>query len=274
MISISRTRTATKSCVSNISLSRKIHSTPSSTAWFSKKKKEEETLPMEAEPASLWSHLTDEEVMKIRDKSRLPSFIKSELAGQPRWQRLPSLSQYKRDFVQQYYAKYGEATGIKPGVCWGNKQEIEFQLEWERTFYPDLKTLIETDIQEKEAAAKTKARDKADIVAKVAKLPKAIEDFYKKIEAKKKEAELEKIKKEKLVQEVREYLGYDVSPGDSRFQEALKKKDEEERKASKQSKKQEKAAQIMAKIQAMAEEAEKSAKDESSTATNKDEEKK
>jgi uncharacterized protein YbaA (DUF1428 family) len=206
------------------------------------------------DPQELWSYLTEQDIMRIRDKSNLPLDVRQELRGEVPFDKLRTIKQYRRDLVQKYYAKHGEATGIKPGVCWGTIQENEFKLKYEETFYPDLKTLLENDRKEKVEAKEKLDAERADILAKLKTLPKAMAEFKKKLDQKNKEESVYREKKEKQIQEVREYLGYDIAPGDTRFQEALQKKEDEEKAVLKASKKQEKQAKIMAKLAQMADE--------------------
>ena len=225
-------------------------------SWFSKKKTEEEDAvsTIVEQPRSMWFYLSEEEVMRIRDKSRLPTAIKNELKGIPKWDRLPCLPHYRKSYIKKYYAKYGAATGLKPGICYGTIEENQHKIEFEKTFYPDFQTLVKKEKDEKAAEVQRIAIARADIEKKLKDLPKAIEEFYKKHSQRAREAEEELAKREKLIQEVREYLGYNVAPGDSRFQEALTKKEAEEKAAAKTNKKQEKQAKMMASLAAMAEE--------------------
>lgn len=201
-----------------------------------------------------WAHLTEEQLLKKRDKSRLPNQVRKAMKGEPEFFQFTRFEHYRKDYVKSHYAKYGKASGLKPGVCWGSLQEVQFKVQWEETFQPSLEKLMDDDRREKEEKAAHIQKNRDEIMANLKQLPKALEEFQKKLDMKKKDEVSEMLKKEKLVQDVREYLGYDVSPHDVRFQEALQKKEEEERVVAKASKKQEKQARIMAQLSAMAEE--------------------
>ncbi|MPC48659.1 hypothetical protein E2C01_042439 [Portunus trituberculatus] len=76
-----------------------------------------------------------------------------------------------------------------------------------------------------------------DLVQKVVKLEgwkKQVRDRIKKQEL---EAQIAKEKKEKLIEEVRQILGFQIDPKDERFKEALLQKEKEEKKAKKVAKK-------------------------------------
>ncbi|RWS00939.1 hypothetical protein B4U79_01469 [Dinothrombium tinctorium] len=132
--------------------------------------------------------------MAIRDKSGLSPQMKaiknSELSKPERFQRL---HQYRENNIRRYYAKYGK------------------------------------NLAEKEAAEKEIRQREAEIAANLKKLPQLKKEFFAKLESKRLETETKNAKKEKLIQDIREYLGYDVDPGDIRFQEVLLKKEEEDK---------------------------------------------
>jgi len=226
-----------------------------------------EVQPTTTSKPSIWSHLTPEQIMKIRDKSRLPHDVMCELKGIPEHgKRLTHIDHYRRDYIRPYFAKYGKASGIKPGVCWPSKEELEFKLKFEETFYPDLQKLVKDEKAIQDEKAKEQKEYRKTVLSNLKKLPQAKKEFWDKFNAKKELEEEEKRKRDRVIQEVREYLGYDVSPGDTRFQEALTKKQEEELVVAKASRKQEKQAKILAALSAMAEEQIKKAEEASAAA--------
>lgn len=219
-------------------------------------------VPASPSKTSVWSDLTPEEETRIRFKSGLPREILCEQRGIPvHGTRFTYLEHYRRDFVRQYFATYGKASGLKPGVCWPSKQELEFRIKWEQTFYPSFKEMVDRKKAEQEKKTKELAKYRTDILNNLKKLPAAKKEFYAKLNEKKQQELDEKAKREKVIQDVREYLGYDVAPGDTRFQEALAKKEQEDLAVKKASKKQERQAKIMAELAAMAEEQIKKAAD-------------
>lgn len=227
--------------------------------WLKKKKDEKETdleedFAMEKfQQPSQWAHLTEEEVAKIQDKSRLPEEVKMEMKGIPHLgTKLRHLEHYRRENIRKYWATYGEASGLKPGVCWPNKSELEFKMKFEETFYPSFQEMVERKKKEREEKEANLKKYRSDILVKLKQLPKIKQEFMKKYDQKIEEEKQELTKREKLIQEVREYLGYNVAPGDTRFQEALQKMEEENKAVAKASRKQEKQARILAQLAAMA----------------------
>lgn len=167
-------------------------------------------LTVSEEQKSPWAYLSEAEIMRIRDKSRLPRYIKDEIRGEPFYNadnKFDKLLQYRRANVQRYYGKYGRKSGLNPGVCWGSIEENEYKIKKEQTFYPDLKTLMENDRKEREAETKRIADARKDIGAKLKKLPAAIEEFWRKVEEKKLQELEEQQKREKVIQEG-DYLSF------------------------------------------------------------------
>jgi len=110
---------------------------------------------------------------------------------------------------------------------------------------------------EKKKAQETQYRTKRlkEIEGNLAKLPEQKKEFWASYHKLYEDIEKEKIKKEKVIQEVREFLGYDIEPNDPRFEEALQKKDEEEKAAMRAARKLEKQRQNMEMLQALVSEA-------------------
>jgi len=74
----------------------------------------------------------------------------------------------------------------------------------------------------------------------------------------KKEAEMEaaKLRKERIVEEIRKHFGFKISPHDERFKTMLEQKEKEERKKKKEAKKKAKEEKLKSVIQKMNQEQE------------------
>jgi len=234
-------------------------SQPKYISFFRKKKKssqelaEEEVLVDEnqAEETSRWSHLSEEEINKICDKSGLDDELKAIETGIAKPRKFTLLDEYKRDFIRPLYGMYGKATGLKPGVCWPTKEELDFIKKFEQTFYPSLSKLLEDlKLQKEQELQALKQREK-EVIKNLKELPKLKKEFYEKLEIKRLEIEEEKKKHQKLIQEIREYVGFDIDPKDERFQEAVAQKEEEEKAKLKASQKKDKHAKITQMLQKM-----------------------
>lgn len=201
---------------------------------------------------SIWNHLTEDQILEIRDKSKLPLSVRGELTGIPHLPpKFTELRHYNRRFIRKYFATYGEASGLKPGVCWPSASELEFRKKFEETFYPTINEMLVRKKKEKEEKEKYEREAREKILLNLKKLPQIKKEFMEKFNEKLLEESQEAAKKEKQIQEVREFLGYDVAMGDTRFQEALVKMEEEKKAVAKASKKQEKQAKILATLAAL-----------------------
>lgn len=213
-----------------------------------KKTQPEEDLalqPIEVESKSPWQDLNEEQISKICDRSGLDDELKAlerrQLSGPVKFDQL---REYKREHVKSFYAKYGKDSGIKPGVCWPNREELDFRDKFEKTFYPSLEKLLKDNELEKQRIANIIKETEDSVAAGLAKREEQIAAFHEKRAIKQAEEEEAKKRSEKLVAEVREYLGFNIERSDPRFQEALAKKEEEERLKSKAKVKKDKNSKI------------------------------
>ena len=90
-----------------------------------------------------------------------------------------------------------------------------------------------------------------EIRKNLAKVPEQKKQFWEEYHKLHEEIAVEEDRKEKVIQEVREFLGYDIDKNDPRFEEALLKKDEEEKNILRAQRKLEKQKQAMEMLQAL-----------------------
>ncbi|RWS31637.1 hypothetical protein B4U80_00919 [Leptotrombidium deliense] len=229
-----------------------------SISWFRRKKEEDveastELVEAKQEEASLWSHLSEEEIAAIRNKSGLTTQERERLTGElTQVRKFDSLEHYEEKYVRQYYAKYGRESGLKPGVCWPSKEKFEFIKRFEKTFYPSLDEMLKDMEAEKKSAAEAIRRREEQIAENLKKLPQIKKEFFAKVKEREALLRQEKQKKEKLVQDIREYLGYNIDPRDERFKEALVKKEEEDKLKAKSVKKESRQQKLLAQLAQMA----------------------
>lgn len=147
--------------------------------------------------------------------------------------KLTNIKHYRKEYVRALYGRHGKSTGINPGVMWPRKEELVHIKQYEEAFCPRLDDLIAENNAKKEERLRARKEREEEVARNLEKLPKAFESFFEKIEVKEKER-LEFVKKrEALIEEVREILGFRAKPSDERFQQALAQKEEEEIKAKK-----------------------------------------
>lgn len=138
---------------------------------------------------------------------------------------------------------------------------------YERAAHPmKLQDMIALNEQNKIKEANEIAQREADISAKLLKLEKWKSELNAKKYKKEEEGEnllisienisnhfsfiarIAKERKDRLIEEVRRQLGFQIHPKDERFKELLEKKEKEQRKALKLAKRQEKEAKLINKI--------------------------
>lgn len=207
----------------------------------------------------------------------IPEQIVDRIKGTPgENSELKFLWQYKKTSIRRRYAVYGQSSGkslflfsktnhnhkgLKAGICWPTKEELNYMKEYEAKFEKSFQEMAERLQKRKAKEAKERTAREEEVMKNLKKLPTMKEKFwtdYHKLFA---DIEEEKIKKEKVIQDVREYLGYDIDPSDPRFEEALAKKDEDEKASMRAARKLDKQRQHMEMLQALVSEAlEKEAK--------------
>lgn len=88
-----------------------------------------------------------------------------------------------------------------------------------------------------------------EIIEKLSKMNQWTSELQAKVAKKKAELEKAKLRKERLVEEVRRHFGFNVSPNDAKFKEMLEQKEKEEKKKKKEAKKQAKIDRMKSMIQ-------------------------
>lgn len=117
-------------------------------------------------------------------------------------------------------------------------------------------TIQEMVRKKKEVRAAEQAefiKEEEEIDARMKLLDKYKIELKQKQETKEREILQAKLRREKLMDEVRSHFGYTVDPKDERFQELLAKKEKEQRKAVKEAKKLEKQQRQLEKMEGVEE---------------------
>ncbi|KAL2711553.1 growth arrest and DNA damage-inducible proteins-interacting protein 1 [Vespula squamosa] len=191
----------------------------------------------------------NEELERKRNKSRLNPQHRNMLLGQRPYNESIEWFHNTVKYKKRMLGRYGiKAVEVPAGFAWPTPEEVEDMKEYERVAYPysiqeEWDKIKEKNRKEAEAI---KARE-ADISQKMAKLDKWINDLNSRLA--KKEADILQAKKnkERLIQEVREQLGYAVSVNDEKFKAAMAEKEKEQKKILKMAKKKLKEEKMLAK---------------------------
>lgn len=195
--------------------------------------------------------LGEEEIERKRNISRLPERayvrgIKKQYT-QPKYEFEYVMKKMRRD-----YANFGRSTGINPGIMWPTKDELKEIMYYDKKFNPPLSELLAKEKERQRLAAEEIQKREEEVESNMAKLDAWRIAMLEKEAKKRTKAEEERIKKEQMILEVREYIGYNVDPSDPKFKEVMEMKEEERRKAEKAAKKKAKQERILAKLMAVA----------------------
>ncbi|NP_001155981.1 growth arrest and DNA-damage-inducible, gamma interacting protein 1 [Nasonia vitripennis] len=191
---------------------------------------------------------TEEEIAQMRNKSLLWPEHYRILHGQRPYNESKEHYHDRVWYKKRVLGRYGiDAVDVPAGICWPSKEDIADKKEYESLAFPsDIQGLWkEIEEQKKEEAEAIRKREE--------EIDKAMANFEKwkaALEAKvaKKEAELRaaKKKKEKVMQEIKEQIGYNIDPRDERFKQILEQKEKEDKKKKKEEKKKLRAEKLMA----------------------------
>ncbi|KAF8796232.1 Growth arrest and DNA damage-inducible like protein [Argiope bruennichi] len=224
-----------------------------STSNFATEKVETEISPVDDALEDLRKpELSEQEILQKRFKARLPERIyRKHILKEP--VPIESKYDYQRYRLRGYYARFGQESKLNPGICWPTREEMLETMKYDEIFEPSLQERIQ-NVESKILEEEKRKKEVEDEVDKnMANLDKWISDYYAKIERKEKKTEELKQQRERLVEEISEYLGYDIDPRDPRFKEAVEQRDKEKKKAMKLKKQQESYDKMIEKLRKIAE---------------------
>ncbi|RLU23983.1 hypothetical protein DMN91_004191 [Ooceraea biroi] len=154
-------------------------------------------------------------------------------------------------YKKRMLGRYGLEGNAEPaGFAWPTPEEIEDAKEYERVAYP--RSLQESweriELRNKRRAEQKKLRENT-IIEKLGKMEQWTTELQDKIARKEAALEAARLRKERLVEEVRRHFGFKISPNDNKFKEMLAQKEKEEKKKNKEAKKQAKLERFQRMLQ-------------------------
>ncbi|WAR22928.1 G45IP-like protein [Mya arenaria] len=156
-------------------------------------------------------------IAKLRDVSGLNKFEKARMNGV-----MPSINSNRkylksRSFYRKMYAAYGSTSGVKPGIMWPSKGELQDLQEIERDWTPSFQDMVKKLQQEKTSHMEEERLRIEDVQKNMEKMPDLIAE-YKKKQLKAAEVETSKSEKiEKIQEEFRQKFGFSVDPDSPKF---------------------------------------------------------
>uniref|UniRef100_A0A1E1XI08 Large ribosomal subunit protein mL64 n=1 Tax=Amblyomma aureolatum TaxID=187763 RepID=A0A1E1XI08_9ACAR len=194
--------------------------------------------------------LSKEEIDRKRDVSRLSP--RQYARGVKLEYTSPTMDfEYNIKNMRLDYAKFGSATGINPGIMWPSKEELQDMVHIEKKFYPTLQQLFDEDRAKQQAEVEERRLREEEIERNMAKLANARIEMLERETERKAKSEEQRLQREQMILEVREYIGYNVEPSDPKFKEVMEMKEEERKKAQREAKKKAKQEKMLAKLMAV-----------------------
>ncbi|XP_077981685.1 large ribosomal subunit protein mL64-like [Glandiceps talaboti] len=149
---------------------------------------------------------------------------------------LPKWMTSKR-YMRKMYARHGTSSGFQPGIMWPTKSELAEIIEEEREYHPTLQEMQANIEAKRKAAEMERLKREKFIAACMARMP-ALEKKWLEAKTKKKEQQQQqKRKRELLLLEAKEKFGYAVDPRHPKFQQYMEEIEKQERKRKKELKK-------------------------------------
>ncbi|XP_012524969.1 growth arrest and DNA damage-inducible proteins-interacting protein 1 [Monomorium pharaonis] len=194
-----------------------------------------------------------EELDRKRNKSRLNSSHRNMLMGVRPYDQPIEWFHHTVRYKQRMLGRYGLKANNEPvGFAWPTPKEIKDTRDYERIAFP---LSLKERWQKLEEAKRLKAEKiqarEAEIAEKLAKMDQWTAELNTKIAKKEAELEAARLRKERMVTEIRKHFGFKISPDDEKFKAMLAQKEKEEKKKKKEAKKQAQLEKLTNMIQKM-----------------------
>jgi len=203
------------------------------------------------EPVYVEEPLVQEELVRKRNKSRLNPEHRNILMGERPYDKSQEWYHDTVRYKKRMLGRYGLKGNDEPaGFAWPTPEEVKDAQEYEEIAFP-------LSLQERwdklEEAKRTKAEEakarEAEIAEKLVKMDQWTAELKARIAKKEAELEAARLRKERLVEEVRRHFGFKISPHDERFKTMLAQKEKEEKKKKKEAKKKAKMDRLTSMVQ-------------------------
>ena len=147
-------------------------------------------------------------------------------------------AQKTKKYQAETFTRYGKKSGIDARKLWPTVEELQAEIEDEKLYkIPSLQEAMDIARARKEDKISRLKKRESDVYEKMKSNKKNIEAFKARLKKEAESSKAAKIKENKLLEEAREILGYDVDPKDEKFKELMEKRAKEEKKAARAAKK-------------------------------------
>ncbi|XP_012232143.1 large ribosomal subunit protein mL64 [Linepithema humile] len=180
-----------------------------------------------------------EEIARKRNKSRLSPHDRNILMGLRPYNKSLEWFHNTVKYKRRMLGRYGLKGNDEPvGFAWPTQKEVKNAQEYETVAFPlslqERWKKLELEKQRKAEEAKIR---ETEIMEKLAKMNQWTAELNAKVAKKEAALQAAKLRKERLLEEVRRHFGFRISSHDERFKEMLAQKEKEEKKKKKDAKK-------------------------------------
>lgn len=194
---------------------------------------------------SIEEEAREEYIQSQRNKSKLSASHRQIVKGHPPYKGIMfeyNSEEQSKEFKRKMLAKYGSRSGVDPGIAWPTNEEIELAKEWEKVYQPDpLKDMINKAWDEEKQKKEARIQKEMKITENLKRMEKQMTQWQERLNSKQKMADAETKRREKVLAELKQELGYDVNPHDRHMVERIAEKEKllikEEKEAKKAAKK-------------------------------------
>lgn len=183
----------------------------------------------------------DEYIESRRNKSRLSYSHLQVVKGLP--PALGTVFQTNTEHLSQPYkrkmlAKYGRKSGVNPGISWPSEEQMKLANDWERLYQPEpLSVMMEKAWEEVRGEKEKRIQREAEIDKNLETMEKQMKQWQDRVNSKNKIAEQAIHRRERILAELKQELGYDVNPADRHMVEKIAEKEKLLLKEEKEAKK-------------------------------------
>ncbi|XP_029165489.1 growth arrest and DNA damage-inducible proteins-interacting protein 1 [Nylanderia fulva] len=181
-----------------------------------------------------------EELARKRNKSRLDPAHRNILMDLRPYDKPMAWHHYRVKYKKHMLGRYGLKGNDEPaGFAWPTEKELADVKEYERVTceFSLQKRWRKMEEAKQKRIEKIKAREN-QLLERIMKMDEWSNELRTKLAKKEAELEAARLRKERLVEEVRRHFGFKISFHDERFKEMIAQKEKEEKRKRKEAKKQ------------------------------------
>lgn len=184
----------------------------------SKKNESKEMEEYQQQIQNLESEVREEYLESKRNKSRLSASHRQILQGSAPYEG--TIFQYSnnhrsRKFKRELLGRYGTKSGVNPGIAWPTEKDLDLAAEWESLYQPiPLKQMMADTLAEEAEKVEVRRQREVKIQENLAKMESQLEAWRHRVSAKNRSAEGDRLRREKILSELKAEFGYDVNPED------------------------------------------------------------